>query len=154
MGWIGDEDQRFDFVGDVFYVDAEVPAHEVECFVGGLPFAGFDPLQVRRGNAGFDGECVLGYSFGFPDCFDRSSECFSFAHRKKVAGMRRVAQVGARRNLQECASYENPRQCWEARVNYNERVPGNCACAGRKDFFACAILRVAVSTREQQPEAR
>ena len=111
MGWIGYEDQRFDFVCDVFDVDAEVPAHEFEGFVGGLAFAGFDPLQVRRGNAGFDSQRVLGYSFGFPDCFDRSSECFSFAHRKKIAPLRRYAQVGARRNLKECASYKNPRQC-------------------------------------------
>jgi len=123
-------------------VESEEHADTRKRLGGGLPFAGFDPVKVRRGHVGCDGQRVLVDSLCFPDCFDRSSECFSFAHRKKVAGMRRDAQVGARRNLQERASTRKPRKYWEERVNYNGRLPRFCACAGRKDFFACAVLRV------------
>lgn len=52
----GYEDEGFDWVGYVGCADAESCADEVECFLVGLPFAGFDPVKVTGGCVGFDGE--------------------------------------------------------------------------------------------------
>ena len=146
MGGVGDEDECFDFVSDVFAADAESDAEEVECVLCGLSFAGLDSLQVGGGDSGLQGQAVLGDSFGFADGFDGPSDYFSFAHMKRVADMRRNAQVSARRFRKERASPKNPRQHWELGVNYTPHMRGFCGEHARKDFWTCAVFPWDAST--------
>lgn len=139
MGGVCDEDEGFDFVRDVFGGDAESDAEEVQCVFGRLAFSGLDSLQVGWGDTCLQGECVLGDSFGFADDPDGLSDYFSFAHRNQYADMRRNAQVHARTFRKERASTRNPRQHWDAGVNYKGCMPGTCAKIATKEFWTCAV---------------
>jgi hypothetical protein len=100
------------------------------------------------------GQAVLGDSLGFADGFDGPSDYFSFAHMKIVEDMRRNAQVLARRFRKERASIKNPRQHWEAGVNYTPHMRGFWAAHARKVFWTCAVSSWDAFTRRSKRNVR